>query len=103
MKDVVSRIMTLEEFAPLVGSTFVAECDPAPVGIELIEAMPLRNSAGLQRPPFVLTFRTTVAVKLIEGSYVLRCGDWGPGMIHMVPAQPPMGGQAGNYYTALFN
>lgn len=97
------RVMTLEEFTPLVGSTFIAECDPAPVGIELIEASPLRNRAGLERPPFVLVFRSTAAVKLIEGGYVLRCGAWGPGLIHIVPAQPPLGGEAGNYYSALFN
>ena len=95
--------MTLEDFASFVGSTFIAECDPAPVGIDLIEALPLRNRAKLERPPFVLVFRSTPEVKLIEGGYILRCGEWGPGLIHMAPAQPPLGGEAGNYYHAVFN
>jgi hypothetical protein len=96
--------MTLDEFTPLVGSTFIADCEPAPVGIKLIEASPLRNNAKLERPPFVLIFCSPPAVSLIEGGYVLRCGEWGPAAIHMGPIIPPASGMAGHhYYQAIFN
>lgn len=103
MTTIVPRIMTLDEFTPLVGYTFLADCEPQPVGIELIEATPLRTDPNSPRPPFVLIFRSDPMAQLIGGSYVLRCGEWGPGMIDIHPVAAPFGSPPGFYYQAVFN
>ncbi len=103
MNNLLPRIMTLDEFTPLVGYTFIAECDPAPIGITLVEASALRKNLKLERPPFILIFRSPLTAQLIAGAYVLRCGEWGPGLIDLNSLIAPQGGQPGYYYQAIFS
>jgi hypothetical protein len=100
--QVVRRIMTLDEFTPLVGYSFIADCDPQPVEIELVEATALRNDPAFERPPFILIFRSDPMAQLISGAYVLRCGEWGPGMIDIHPITAPLGNEPGYYYQSIF-
>ena len=101
--EIAFRTMLLDEFIPLVGQAFTAECEPTAVEITLIEATALRPNSMAPRPPFILIFRTPPEVFLVEGSYILRCGRWGPDRISIWPTLAPPDGAAGHYYQAVFN
>lgn len=102
-ETVLHRPMLLEEFLPLVDKHFIAHCDPNEVAIQLIEASPLRDRGVTDRPPFILIFHTPPEVMLAEGSYVLRCGSWGPDRIAIWPTLAPVRAEPGYYYQAVFN
>jgi|HubBroStandDraft_1064217.scaffolds.fasta_scaffold393231_2 hypothetical protein len=95
--------MTIGEFAPMVGQTLLADCSPKPVEITLVSAQPLTNYAGLERPPFVLVFRTPPEVLLVMGTYAMRCGEWGPDLIYIEQMSSPTPGDTAHYYQAVFN
>lgn len=97
------RSLHLEEFTPLVGHTLIADCDPRPVDLHLVEASPLVNRAGLERPPFILILRSAPDAVLISGSYVLRGDAFGPDPIDIAQIAPPLSGEPGHYYQAVFN
>lgn len=103
MTDIAYRSMVMEEFTPLVGKTFVADCEPRPVQLVLVSASPMKQGAPEFRPPFLLIFRSDPMAALIDGGYTMRCGDWGPDAIQIQPVSPPPGKEAGNYYQAIFN
>jgi hypothetical protein len=102
-EDVAPRPMVLEEFLPLVGKQFVANCDPVEVEITLIDASPLKDHGVTDRPPFILVFRTPPEAMLTDGSYVLRCGEWGPDLISIGSLIAPARTEPGYYYQAVFN
>jgi hypothetical protein len=97
------RPMFLEEFTPLIGRAFFADCEPRTVELTLLEAYPLRSTFMNQRPPFILIFHTPKDIFLVEGMYILRCGDWGPDRISIGPTMPSPGSEPGHYYQAIFN
>ncbi|MFM5894147.1 MAG: DUF6916 family protein [Novosphingobium sp.] len=101
--SVLHRPMVLDEFAPLVGHRFVAHCDPAVVELTLLEASPLKDRGLTERPPFILMFHTPPEAMLVEGSYVMRCGAWGPDRISISPTLAPLQADPGYYYQAVFN
>ena len=102
-ETVVHRPMFLEEFLPLVGQQFITHCEPAGVEIRLIEASPLRDHGITERPPFILIFHTPPEAMLVEASYVMRCGKWGPDRISIWPTLAPARSEPGYYYQAVFN
>lgn len=95
--------MVLEEFAPLVGAAFSADCDPRPAELILVEASPLRHRGFGDRPPFILIFRSSPAVLLVSGSYALRAEGFGPAIVDILQIAPPSGATDGHYYQAVFN
>ncbi|HEX4848134.1 MAG TPA: hypothetical protein VFV30_08315 [Novosphingobium sp.] len=101
--DILHRPMVLDEFLPLVGRQFLANCDPAEVELTLVEASPLKDRGVTDRPPFILVFHTPPEAMLVEGSYVMRCGGWGPDRISIWPTMPPRPAEPGYYYQAVFN
>ena len=100
---ILPRDMVIEEFLPLVGQMFDLHTDPAPIGIRLVDARPLVNHAQLQRPPFILVFHSSPQAMLVPGGYVMKCGTFGPDIIHIHDMTPPPGAEAGFYYQAVFN
>ena len=101
--DIVPRPMILDEFTPLIGRRFVADCDPAEIELTLTEASPLKDRGITDRPPFILIFHTPPEVMLVEGSYVMRCSKWGPDRISIWPTVAPFQAKPGYYYQAVFN
>ncbi len=101
--DVASRPMVLEEFLPLVGKRFIADCTPAEVEISLVDASPLKDHGITDRPPFLLVFHTPPEIQLLDGSYLLKCGKWGPDRISIWSLIPPPNSPPGYYYQAVFN
>jgi hypothetical protein len=101
--EIAFRSMILEEFLPLVGKAFVADCQPNEVEITLVEASPLRDHGLADRPPFILIFYSPPEYMLGDGTYVLRCGGWGPERISIWSTLPPAKTQPGYYYQAVFN
>lgn len=97
------RPIFLEELTPLVGKTLTADCDPRSVPLELVEATPLRNHAKLDRPPFLLIFRSAPDAVLMSGSYVMRGQGFGPDVIDISQIAPPRTRGPGHYYQAVFN
>jgi hypothetical protein len=98
------RPMDFHEFEPLVGEIFVADCDPGPAELELVEARAIRMSGSILRPQFILIFRSAPSVFLVSGTYALRCGLFGPELIYIEPTLPPPAAAAGGrYYQAAFN
>jgi hypothetical protein len=98
------RPMLFHEFEPLVGQTFLADCNPRPAELELIEARPIRLSGAVPRPQFTLIFRSAPSVFLVAGVYTMRCGPFGPELIYIAPTLPPptvSGG--GQFYQAVFS
>lgn len=100
---ILPRPMVLEEFTPLVGRAFTADCEPRSVDLELVEASALRPNALSARPPFILVFRSGVDAMLADGGYILRCGGWGPDIIYLLSLTPPADAPPGFYYQAVFN
>lgn len=97
------RMIAFEEFAPLVGGTFMADCDPQAVALELVEATPLINRARLERPPFILIFRSAPDALLMDGHYVLRGRGFGPDQVQISRMMMPGENPPGHYYQAVFN
>lgn len=97
------RPIHLSELTPLVGKTLRAECDPQPVPLELVEASPLANHARLDRPPFILIFRSAPDAVLTAGSYVMRGEGFGPDLIDIAQTVTPNTAAPGHYYQAVFN
>lgn len=95
--------MTIDEFEPLVGEWMLADCDPEPVKIRLMEASLLGAHQGVARPPFILIFHSPPHVHLLDGGYVLRCGQFGPDVVHISSLATPAGADPGFYYQAVFN
>jgi hypothetical protein len=97
------RPMFFHEFEPLVGQTFLADCNPRPAELELVEARPIRLSVALPRPQFTLIFRSASSVSLVAGTYTMRCGPFGPELIYIAPTLPPPGASDGDhFYQAAF-
>lgn len=101
--NILPRQMTIDEFEPLVGEWMLADCEPEPVKIKLIEASLSSTRMPMERPPFVLVFHTPPHVHLMDGGYVVRCGDFGPDIIHISSLLPPHRAEPGFYYQAVFN
>ena len=99
----IPRPIHLGEFTPLVGGTFMADCDPQAVTLRLVKASPLINHARLDRPPFILTFRSAPETMLVSGTYVLRGDGFGPDRIDLGQIARPLSGEPGHYYQAVFN
>lgn len=100
---VLPRSMTIDEFAPLVGEWLLADAEPEPVKIRLIEAKLLQPNAIAVRPPFILIFYTPPQCQLLDGGYVLRCGQFGPDIVYISSLIAPPGAEQGFYYQAVFN
>ena len=103
MNDFATRPMVLEEFEPLVGKSFIADCESAHIEIKLVEASALRDHSRTPRPPFILIFHTPPEYMLGDGSYILRCGKWGPDRISIWSTIAPANAEPGYYYQAVFN
>lgn len=101
--EIAFRPMILDEFTPLLGRVFTADCEPKSVKLTLVEAYPLRASLTTIRPPFILIFYTPPEVLLVDGIYALRCGSWGPDHISIGSTLAPPEADAGHYYQAVFN
>ena len=97
------RIMLMSEFEPLVGQYFVANCDPEPVKIKLVDVKPLTPSGLDIRPPFIMIFHTPPNAYLVGGHYVMRCGQFGPEVIHIASMIAPPNAEPGYYYQSVFN
>jgi hypothetical protein len=96
--------MEFHEFEPLVGQVFLADCNPRPAELELVEARPVRLSGAVPRPQFTLIFRSAPSVFLVAGIYAMRCGLFGPELIYIEPTlAPPAASDGGQYYQAAFN
>lgn len=100
---IASRPMVLDEFLPLVGKRFIADCNPSDVEITLTDALPLKDHGITDRPPFILIFHTPPEYMLAEGSYAMRCGKWGPDRIYIGSMVAPAMAEPGYYYQAIFN
>lgn len=103
MSALLPRPMVLEEFLPLLGKDFRADCNPGEVPLQLTEAYPLRDQNLTTRPPFMLIFRSPKEAMLIDGVYTMSCGGWGPELIQIMQIIAPHDGEAGHYYQAVFN
>jgi hypothetical protein len=103
MASIPHRIMKIEEFANLVGQKFIADCSPKPTELKLVEVSPLKTYGSGDRQPFILVFHTPPEKLLVSGSYVMRCGSFGPDAVYISDMLPPPGSEAGYYYQAVFN
>ncbi len=101
--EIIPRPIPLEEFAPMVGEVLLADCQPRPAELVLVEARPSKNRAVFDRLAFTLIFRSKPEVQLVEAAYKLRCGEFGPELVHIIPIGPLAGDVPGNYYQAVFN
>ena len=102
--DTLHRPMFIEEFEPLVGQIFEADCTPKVAQLKLVSVLPSRFPAGPLRKPFTLIFHSSPAVMLVGALYKMRCPGLEPAMIYIEPTAPPAAGAAaGHYYQAVFN
>lgn len=97
------RHLCLADFVPLVGRTLWAECDPNAVELELMEATPLRDCGMVDRPPFILIFRSGPKALLVSATYQLHGHSFGPEPVDLIQIARPASGPPGHYYQAVFN
>lgn len=95
--------MFLDEFTPMVGQTLLADCNPKPVELKLVEAAALPNLGKVERHPFILIFRSPPEILLVAGIYAMRCGEWGPDLIYIEQTMSPDPQDNGHFYQAVFN
>lgn len=102
---ILPRVMYIEEFLPLKGRTFLADCDPKAASLELADVLPGRQIPGSERQGFILIFRSNPDTLLLKGMYKMKCGSFGPEIIYIeqTNAPPDPGAPAGYYYQAVFN
>lgn len=100
---ILPRTMLLEEFAPLVGRIILADCNPRPAELTLVEATPLRHQIEGARSPFIAIFRSSPQVLLVSGNYVMHAAGFGPDLIYISQVAAPLGATEGHYYQAVFN
>jgi hypothetical protein len=81
----------------------LADCEPRPVELTLMEASPSRFGGQPGRPAFSLIFRSAPAALLIAGSYAMRADNFGPALVYISEIGPPAGSPPGHYYQAIFN
>jgi hypothetical protein len=101
--NIAPRPMTMDEFLPLVGQVLLADCNPKPAELKLVEARPLSNQGWAPRPPFLLIFRSVPEILLVAGVYSMRCGEWGPELIYIEQMAALGFAEAGRFYQAVFN
>ncbi len=101
--DLVPRPMTMNEFAPMVGQVLLADCNPKPAELKLVEMRPLKDQGLVERPPFVLVFHSAPQILLLTGIYAMRCGEWGPDLIYIEEMASLGFKEPGHYYQAVFN
>ncbi len=106
--SITPKKLVFEDFEPLKGKVFVAECEPAPLTITLADAQLLRQGRGFRvdadRPPFVLIFHTAPEVLLAPAIYEMTAEGFGPEPIYLEQTSPPESGALdGFYYQAVFN
>lgn len=103
MPEILPRPIMLQEFASMVGQDLLVDCDPQPIKLRLVEAAPLRSTDADTAPSFLVVFRSTPEQLLVDGTYTMRRGDFGPAEIFISSLAPPRGAEAGYYYQAIFN
>jgi hypothetical protein len=101
--NIAPRLMTLDEFLPLVGQVLLADCNPKPAELKLVQARPLTNHGLAPRPPFILILRSTPEILLVAGTYAMRCGEWGPDLIYIEQIASLGFTEPGHFYQAIFN
>ena len=101
--ELLPRPIALAEFMPMVGQTLLADCNPKPVELKLVEAKPLPNLAQIERHPFILLFRSPPEILLVAGIYAMKCGEWGPDLIYIEKTMSPDPKDDGHFYQAVFN
>lgn len=97
------RPMVLDEFTPFVGRTLLADCNPRPAELTLVEASPLRHQFDRTRLSFIAIFRSSCDILLMSGNYVMRAAGFGPAVIYISQISAPQGAPDGHYYQAIFN
>lgn len=102
---ILPRPIFIEEFQPLLGQTFLADCDPKPVALTLIEVRPGRQTPGIARQAFRLLFRSGPDALLVAGMYAMKSDGFGPDIIYIERTNAPIGpeGVDGYHYQAVFN
>ena len=97
--------MYVEEFLPLKGRKFIADCDPKAATLDLYDVLPGKSQRGVARQSFILIFRSEPDVLLGTGMYKMTSGDFGPDIIYIERTAPPTEEEApsGYYYQAVFN
>jgi hypothetical protein len=101
--SIAPRPMTMDEFLPLVGQVLLADCNPKPAELKLVEARPLLDRGLATRPPFQLIFQSAPEILLVAGIYAMRCGEWGPELIYVEQMASLGFTEAGHFYQAVFN
>lgn len=99
------RPMYIEEFLPLKGQTFEADCDPRSVPLVLSDILPAIQSAGVARQSFILLFTSAPDALLVPGMYRMKTKGFGPEIIYIERTTPPNAANSfdGYYYQAVFN
>lgn len=83
------QLLTIDDFAPLVGRIFEVETVPKPIEMRL-EKLTRRPMNPLSaREPFVLTFSTPLDTLLVQATYRMHCGRDGSFEIFLTPTQAP--------------
>ncbi len=94
------RLLTAEDFAPWVGADVHGGRHPEPVYIQLAQITPLRVSSLAYRDGVQPVLPSRPDVLLVDGTYAIRCGRFGPLDIHLTAVISPPGEQI---YEAVFN
>lgn len=97
------RTLFIEQFLPLKGRAFIADCDPKAAELQLVDVQPGRQRQGGIGVSFALLFRSNPDVLLVAGLYKIRCGNFGPEVVYIEATTPPAEGGTGYYYQSVFN
>ena len=96
------KLLSLDDFAPCLNTTFVASFNGGSTDFVLVEARPLAAPRGvdLLRAPFSLLFRSGAAVLFPQQTYMVRHSSIGELALFLVPIAQE---RDGFIYQAVFN
>ena len=94
-------LLTVDDFLPHVGSTFVVDAVPKSVAIRLERIEQGLGGSWTARQPFMLTFSSDWSVLLIQANYRMQAPSGDQLRLDLVPTMTPSGPR--RFYHAVFN
>ena len=95
------QLLTVDDFLPHVGATYLVQATPKPIEIVLENIQRFPGEAWLPREPFMLSFSSVWGALLLEGRYTLQRPGSSPVELHIIPTQTAPGER--RYYHVVIN
>jgi hypothetical protein len=81
------QLLTIDDFLPHVGATYLVQATPKPIEIRLETALRRPGEPWMPREPFLLSFSSVWSALLLEGRYTMQPTGGTPVELYIIPTQ----------------